>query len=128
MPLEEENARAVATADSRPWLAWYRGLIAGLTAITVSLLAYFGSATLDELKAIRAQQIAFGQSLAVAASHVEASRADIGKLWDRNEVTDTRLNEIDRRTSFLEYRLPRIPGGAAVTSLIQRKDKLWATP
>jgi hypothetical protein len=106
MPLEEEMPPDESTDNNR-WLAWYRALIAGLTGVTVSLLAYFGSATLDELKTIRTEQIAFGQSLAVAASHVDENRAQIGKLWDKNAVTDSKLTDLDRRTSLLEYKVGR---------------------
>lgn len=107
MSLENETQAPQFRSDNARWLAWYRGLIAGLTGVTVSLLAYFGSVTLDELKAIRTQQIAFGQSLAVAASHVDESREQIGKLWDKNTVTESKITDLDRRTTFLEYRAGR---------------------
>lgn len=92
-------------AGHKPWLAWYRGLIAGLTGITMSLLAYFGSVTLDELKTIRTQQVAFGQSLVVVASHVDESRQQIDKLWIKSGATDAALADLDRRTTLLEYRI-----------------------
>lgn len=107
MPLDDEHIPPDTVTEHSRWLAWYRALIAGLTGVTVSLIAYFGSATLDELKTIRSEQIAFGQSLAVAASHVDENREQIGKLWDKNATTDTKLVDIDRRTSLLEYQVGR---------------------
>ena len=106
MPLEQD-ALSQSPPDTSRWLAWYRGLIAGLTGITVSLLAYFGSVTLDELKTIRTQQIAFGQSLAVAASHGDESRQQIDKLWSKSAASDAKLTDLDRRTTLLEYRVGR---------------------
>lgn len=113
MPLEDEPVAPDAITDNSRWLAWYRALIAGADRHHGLSIAYFGSVTLDELKSIRSEQIAFGQSLAVAASHVEENREQIGKLWDRNSATDTKLVDIDCGISPA-----RIPGRAAIALVL----------
>lgn len=102
MSLGEVNGNG---KNNERWLSLYRSALIGLATVSFCLLAYFSSATLGELKTIRDQQTAFGQSLVSVAGKTDENRTQIINLWQRDVVKDAEINDLKSRTKLLEYRV-----------------------